>query len=198
MAELFLSNCPPMNVTGLYWRWVNIGSGNGLVPSGNKPLPEPMLTQINIAIWQLVLFNWYKKFFFCINIKDSSLRPEQNFQHLALDICHSIFWQFFKFHLSIFLKYSNWCPVNISSHYRNQSRGCLMEGGPLWPPAVPRLAAWPSQSNPWGSGPEVLKRDRGHVTSESGVSEVGVFRALQPNDVFFTPQHQAITYTTFD
>ena len=22
----------------------NIGSGNGLVPSGNKPLPEPMLT----------------------------------------------------------------------------------------------------------------------------------------------------------
>ena len=23
---------------------VNIGSGNGLVPSGNKPLPEPMLT----------------------------------------------------------------------------------------------------------------------------------------------------------
>ena len=29
----------------------NIGSGNGLVPSGNKPLPEPMLTQIGVAIW---------------------------------------------------------------------------------------------------------------------------------------------------
>ena len=26
---------------------VNIGSGYGLVPSGNKPLPEPMLTQIS-------------------------------------------------------------------------------------------------------------------------------------------------------
>ena len=25
---------------------VNVGSGNGLVPSGNKPLPEPVLTQI--------------------------------------------------------------------------------------------------------------------------------------------------------
>ena len=25
---------------------VNIGAGNGLVPSGNKPLPKPMLTQI--------------------------------------------------------------------------------------------------------------------------------------------------------
>ena len=28
-------------------------SGNGLVPSGNKPLPEPMLTQICVAIWHL-------------------------------------------------------------------------------------------------------------------------------------------------
>ena len=24
--------------------WVNIGSGNGLMPDGTKPLPEPMLT----------------------------------------------------------------------------------------------------------------------------------------------------------
>ena len=32
-------------------RWeVNIGSGNGLVPSGNKPLPEPILTQIYVAM----------------------------------------------------------------------------------------------------------------------------------------------------
>ena len=35
-----------LNVTGLHWWSVNIGSGNGLVPSGSKPLPEPMLTQI--------------------------------------------------------------------------------------------------------------------------------------------------------
>ena len=29
------------------WRqeiWVNIGSGNGLLPDGTKPLPEPMLS----------------------------------------------------------------------------------------------------------------------------------------------------------
>ena len=25
---------------------------NGLVPSGNQPLPEPMLTQISVAIWR--------------------------------------------------------------------------------------------------------------------------------------------------
>ena len=40
-----------MNVTELRWWSVNIGSGNGLVPSGNKPLPEPMLTQISVTIW---------------------------------------------------------------------------------------------------------------------------------------------------
>ena len=33
-------------------KWqINIGSGNGLVPSGNKPLPEPLLIQIYITIW---------------------------------------------------------------------------------------------------------------------------------------------------
>ena len=47
-----LWNCPNMIVTGLHWWSVNIGSGNGLVPSGNKPLPEPMLTQISVAIWR--------------------------------------------------------------------------------------------------------------------------------------------------
>ena len=30
----------------------SIGSGNGLVPLGNKPLPEPMLTQIYVAKWR--------------------------------------------------------------------------------------------------------------------------------------------------
>ena len=52
-------------------------------------------------------------------------------------------------------------------HYGNQSRGYFNCGRPLWPPAVPRLAARPSQSNPRGSGPEVVKRERGHVTAET-------------------------------
>ena len=30
---------------------VNIGPGNGLVPSGKKPLPEPMLTKFYYIIW---------------------------------------------------------------------------------------------------------------------------------------------------
>ena len=31
--------------------WNNAGSGNGLVPSGNKPTPEPMFPQLCVAIW---------------------------------------------------------------------------------------------------------------------------------------------------
>ena len=34
-------------------RLVNIGSRNGLVLSGNKPLPEAMLTQICVAKYQI-------------------------------------------------------------------------------------------------------------------------------------------------
>ena len=34
------------------WREVNIGSGNTLMPSGNKPLHEHMLTRICVAIWR--------------------------------------------------------------------------------------------------------------------------------------------------
>ena len=30
---------------------VNIGSGDGLVPSGNKPLPESLVIQICVAVW---------------------------------------------------------------------------------------------------------------------------------------------------
>ena len=56
ISTLHLKQClctiSQMKVRGPYWRYVNIGSGNGLVPSGKKPLPEPMLTQIDIAIWR--------------------------------------------------------------------------------------------------------------------------------------------------
>ena len=34
---------------------VNIGSGNGLLPNGTKPLPEPMLANDQ---WSVVAFTW--------------------------------------------------------------------------------------------------------------------------------------------
>ena len=35
--------CAQVKAKGLHWWSVNTGSGNGLVPSGSKPLPEAML-----------------------------------------------------------------------------------------------------------------------------------------------------------
>ena len=44
----FALGCIPRNLIG---NQVNIGSGNGLVPFGNKPLADPILTKICNAIW---------------------------------------------------------------------------------------------------------------------------------------------------
>ena len=52
MTYIWSFSCEIVNVTRPRWWLVNIISGNGLVPSGNKPLPEPMLTQIYVAIWR--------------------------------------------------------------------------------------------------------------------------------------------------
>ena len=45
MNDRYLEHLLPQYLSNLvHQRLVNIGSGNGLVPSGNKSLPEPMLT----------------------------------------------------------------------------------------------------------------------------------------------------------
>ena len=49
--KYFVWNCCQVNATTHHWSLVNIGSCNGLVPSGSKPLPEPMLTKVPVAIW---------------------------------------------------------------------------------------------------------------------------------------------------
>ena len=52
---------------------VNIGSDNGLVPSGTKPLPEPMLTNHQ---WGFVAFI-LSEVNFTVNRADSRLAPSQ-------------------------------------------------------------------------------------------------------------------------
>ena len=72
---------------------MNIGSGNGLVPSGTKPVPEPMLTQIYVAIcktrpqwinsqqnnvwWQLWFFTSFKRRLHVCKISSHWLTPNQ-------------------------------------------------------------------------------------------------------------------------
>ena len=46
--------------------WVNIGSGNGLLPDGTKPLPEPMLTDHQWSPMTFILGQFHKK---CLNHK---------------------------------------------------------------------------------------------------------------------------------
>ena len=54
------------------WRqiWVNIGSGNGLLPDGTKPLPEPMLTDHQWSPVTFILGQFLKR---CLNYR--SLKP---------------------------------------------------------------------------------------------------------------------------
>ena len=44
--------------------WVNIGSGNDLVPDGTKPLAEPMLTIISEAQVTFISWQFHKR---CLN-----------------------------------------------------------------------------------------------------------------------------------
>ena len=44
--------------------WVNIGSGNGLLPDGTKPLPEPMLTDHQWGPETFILGQFHKR---CLN-----------------------------------------------------------------------------------------------------------------------------------
>ena len=48
------------------WRqiWVNISSGNGLLPDGTKPLPEPMLTEHQWSPMTIILEQFHER---CLN-----------------------------------------------------------------------------------------------------------------------------------
>ena len=61
---------------------INIGSGYGLVLSGNNPLPEPMLTQMYIAILrQSATTGWIAA---CIH----------NIMNILVEIQEYMFWYF--------------------------------------------------------------------------------------------------------
>ena len=46
ILSISLWNYHQVNATRSYWWLFNFGPGNGLVPSGNKPLPEPFLIKL--------------------------------------------------------------------------------------------------------------------------------------------------------
>ena len=81
-CEYFGENWPCFNSLGpsdTIWRqiWVNIGSGNGLLPDGTKPLPEPMLTDHQWSQLTFILGQFHKR---CLNcLKITYLKFHSNF-----------------------------------------------------------------------------------------------------------------------
>ena len=56
--------------------WLNTGSGNGLVPSANKPLPEPML-KTSMLPFNIIRPKWVKG---CVSPSDNNLLLLMKFQ----------------------------------------------------------------------------------------------------------------------
>ena len=132
-----------------YWTsliLVNIRSGNALVPSGNKSLPEPVFTKIHIAIWchwatmswHLCLFSntkllfpiWPLKYGMTLWHRVNTLGLEQNGHHSADDILTH--WGRVTLicvhNLTIIGSDNGW---SAPSHYLNQCWNMILLIGPL-------------------------------------------------------------------
>ena len=75
-CEHFLLNCLQGKATRPHWWWVGIGSGNGLVPLGNKPLPEPISTHIYDA-------------YCAIRPRWVNIHPSESIKHNGLRHCNT-------------------------------------------------------------------------------------------------------------
>ena len=71
--EIFWWLYPQTNTTGRYWWQVNIGLSYGLVQLGNKPLSQPMLTQIYVIIY----CHWATMSLFILDISDGKFQMPQ-------------------------------------------------------------------------------------------------------------------------
>ena len=97
-----------MSLDFIDWTSVNIGSGNGLEPSGGKPLPEPMLAQVSVAIWRhyaTMSFNHDNPYIILclIWILSQNIEPES--------ICPSFRRRHFHIH------YRQWVSTKISQKF---------------------------------------------------------------------------------
>ena len=127
--------CWGMCSWGIYW-WVSIGSDNGLVPSGTKPLSEPILTQFPYASiysppcqeWVILLIthlcpnNPWKSFFIMIILKISlNTFSHNDTESISPSIQHEdiMTWRFF--HISNPL-----CGESTSNPMDSPHKGIVM------------------------------------------------------------------------
>ena len=107
----FLWNCPQVNARRPLPWLVNIGSGNGLVPSGNKPLPEPILTR-SMSPYSIARPQWVNSTVLSTDFYPSALRPEGYCRCLRPSVCLSV-------RLSVCLSvrpYDHACPRDNSKN----------------------------------------------------------------------------------
>ena len=84
-----------------HWWLVSISAGNGLVPSDNKPLPQPMYTR-SMSPYGITRPQWV-----------NTLRPRQNGRHFADDTFKLIFInENVRISIKISLKFVPWGPIN--------------------------------------------------------------------------------------
>ena len=60
--------------------WVNIGSGNGLLPDDTKPLPEPMLTDHQWSPMTFILGQFNKKYLNYQSLKSENYMSKISFK----------------------------------------------------------------------------------------------------------------------
>ena len=69
-----------VNATRPPWWVVRLGSCNGLVLSGNKTLPEPVLTQIFVVIWpSWAIMIWLKLIIVCLPLASNEMSTVKYF-----------------------------------------------------------------------------------------------------------------------
>ena len=132
--KYFMSMCPQLNVTRSHWWLVSIGSSNGLVPSGNKPLLEPMSTQIYVSI----VYQWLNENVWRVNIRCDliSLIP----QHSVVVVAQS-HWSVCLILVSIDPVFMGFLSLSQSQLPGDRFRSCLtaVKGWScvLWPQQSP-------------------------------------------------------------
>ena len=140
----FPVNCPQMNAASHLW-WINIGSGNDFVSSGNKQLPELILAQINTAVWHQYnvskIMTWAHvaaSFWHKYDVVMNHLLTRCHIRPILVDHDDVIKWKHFPRNWP-FVRGIHWSPVNSphKGHWRGASlfslicariNGCVNNG----------------------------------------------------------------------
>ena len=121
------------------WILVNIGSGNGLLPDGTKPLPEPLLTDHQWSPVTFILGQFHKRCLNCqwqkIRLKITYLKFYSNFpgtnviRHWEVIKSHGIFWDIITYPCSRYMYLVVASPHQYTTLWVINSNDILLNSG---------------------------------------------------------------------